>query len=158
MTGDSSVWTHVFLVLDDNTVIQAMPSGAEIVPLAGYLEPGAALFLHDWPETTPEQRQAIVAEARKLVGTPYSFADYVGLAFLGVGIRPRFIRRYVANSGRMICSQLVDEVYKRAGVHLFNDGRPSQDVTPGDIVNEYIKAMDEKKRGDLSMPEPNDVG
>jgi hypothetical protein len=34
----------------------------------------------------------------------------------------------------MICSQLVDEAYLRAGVHLFDDGRDPGDVTPGDLL------------------------
>lgn len=145
-TGDASYWTHVFLVLDDETVIQAMPSGAEIVPLKGYLEPGAALFLHDWPEVTEEQRKNLFVEARKLVGTPYGFSDYIALAFLGIGLKPKFLRKYVANNGRMICSQLVDYLFCKVGVHLFDDGRPSQDVTPGDILNRWAIAMDEKGR------------
>ncbi len=31
----------------------------------------------------------------------------------------------------MICSQLVDQSYQDAGVHLFSDGRWSGYVTPG---------------------------
>jgi hypothetical protein len=33
----------------------------------------------------------------------------------------------------MICSQLVDQCYQDAGVHLFADGRWPGDVTPADL-------------------------
>jgi hypothetical protein len=43
------------------------------------------------------------------------------------------VRDFVADEGHLICSQLVDEAYLRAGVHLFDDGRLPGDVTPGDL-------------------------
>jgi hypothetical protein len=61
----------------------------------------------------------------------------VALAALRYGLRPRWIRHRVATSGRLICSQAVDELYRRVGVHLFDDGRPSGDVTPGDLDRAY---------------------
>jgi hypothetical protein len=50
-------------------------------------------------------------------------------------MRPQWLKSYVANSRHMICSQLVDQVYFAAGVHLFDDGRIDGDVTPADLVN-----------------------
>ena len=41
----------------------------------------------------------------------------------------------------MICSQLVDEAYARAGVQLFDDGRLPGDVTPADLYG-LIAAQD----------------
>ncbi len=35
---------------------------------------------------------------------------------------------------RLICSQLVDEAYRLADIHLFNDGRLPQLVSPGDLL------------------------
>jgi hypothetical protein len=156
---DGSRYTHAFVV-----VVQAMPSGAELAPLADYVArsgPGGDVVFTDtpvqlevqrfaswvndegWPRrrevcVDPEAfernlRQAISAHARELVGTPYSFADYLALAAVRLGLPSRALRRYVAASGRMICSQLVDAVYCRSDVHLFTDGRPSMDVTPGDL-------------------------
>jgi hypothetical protein len=40
---------------------------------------------------------------------------------------------FIADSGHLICSQLVDLCYLRAGAHLFDDGRLPGDVTPGDL-------------------------
>ena len=34
----------------------------------------------------------------------------------------------------MICSQLVDQCYLEAGIHLYDDGRDPGDVTPADLA------------------------
>lgn len=141
LSGDPSQWTHAFLVLDETTVIEAQPHGARIVPLAPYLAPDAAVFLHAWPRLDANQVMRLRAEAHRLVGTPYSFLDYLSLAALALGTRPRWLQTYVAASGHMICSQLVDHLMCTVGAHLFDDGRPSQDVTPGDLCIAYVKAL-----------------
>lgn len=144
LTGDWSYWTHAFIVIDERTVLQAMPKGAELAPLEPYLAPGKAVFLHGWPELDEYQRYALPYIAEDLEGTPYGFLDYVSLALLGIGIRPKALRRRVADSGHMICSQLVDHVHLRLGAHLFTDGRPSQDVTPGDLLIRFVQAHSEQ--------------
>lgn len=153
---DGSRYTHAFVVVHGGSVVQAMPRGAELAPLAHYLDrddvrftdaPVQAALAEYRQELDPDAqdvegmveryernlRQAIAAHARELIGTPYSFADYLALAAVRLDLPSKTLRRYVASSGRMICSQLVDAVYCRSGVHLFDDGRPSQDVTPGDL-------------------------
>ena len=140
LLNDGSRYTHAFIVVDDFRAIAAQPSGARY----DYLEqcyPEAVYSTGKLP-LTDEQRVQIVAEATKLLGpppTPYSWLDYVAIGLHRFHIRLGFIERYVQDSGHMICSQLVDEVYKRAGVHLFSDGRLPQDVTPGDIANVLIE-------------------
>lgn len=130
--GDKSQWTHVFVVLHSDMVIEAQPGGAIIVPLSKYRHRPTAFAAPS--DLTQEQRDAIVAEATMLEGTPYSFADYAALVLERVGLGFGWTRKYVRNSGHMICSQLADEVYRRAGVQLFDDGRLPQDVTPGDLA------------------------
>lgn len=90
-------------------------------------------------------------------GTGYGFADILAVGALQYGLRPKLIREVVARSDRLICSQLVDKSYltarltvqylgegesfsdaldappRRYPLHLFNDGRLPQDVTPGDL-------------------------
>lgn len=128
--GDYSWWTHAFVLLDDDTIIEARPGGAQILPLSEY--DGREILWSEF-ELTPEERHRIVAEARDMEGVPYSFADYAALFVERIGFRFGIIKGYVADSGHMICSQLVDEAYKRAGLHIFRDGRLSQDVSPGDL-------------------------
>ena len=137
LLGDASRYTHAFVVVDDFRAVAAQPSGARY----DYLEQNypKAIFSTGKLPLTDGQRLLLVIEATKLLGTPYSWLDYVAIGLHRFHIRPRFIERYVTDSGHMICSQLVDEVYKRAGIQLFNDGRLPQDVTPGDIANVLIE-------------------
>lgn len=136
--GDASRYTHAFVVLDDDTVMEAMPSGARIRTLdhAETHEPIA----YSWAvELTDEQRMLIVQQARVLEGARYGFSAYLHLALSRFGIRWPWLIRYLRRNGRFICSQLVDEVYNRAGVRLFEDGRAPHDVTPGDLANLLIE-------------------
>jgi hypothetical protein len=123
-------YQHAFLVLEDDQLLEAMPGGARIRAL---IDPDIANATYsDWP-LTDDQRAAISRVGRELEGTPYSIVDYVSLTLVRLRIRPPVLKRYVANTGHMICSQLIDEVYLRAGLHMFNDGRVASDVTPGDL-------------------------
>lgn len=123
--GDGfSSYHHAFLVLEDGQILEAMPGGARIRPLAQF--DGTNAIYSDWP-LTDEQRTAICTYAHTLVGTPYSVLDYLSLALVRLGIRPPGLTKH------MICSQLIDTAYLQAGVHMFNDGRFSGDVTPADL-------------------------
>lgn len=137
LAGDSSKYTHAFIVLDDNTVLAAQPGGARIDKLTDY----ANRAIYSSIDLTDAQRQAIVVQARKLEGLPYSFLDYLAIALARFRIRPKWLTKFIADKGHMICSQLVDFCYMRAGVHLFNDGRLPQEVTPGDLL--YVLAREQ---------------
>lgn len=134
LAGDSSKFTHAYIVLDDETVLAARPGGARIDKLSDYKN--KAIYIQR--DLTPEQRAAIVSEARSLEGLPYSFLDYLAIALARLGIKPKWLRKYIADTGHMICSQLCDEVYRRVGIHLFDDERLPQEVTPGDLL--YVLA------------------
>lgn len=144
LAGDSSRYTHTYIVLDDETIIAAQPGGARIDPLSDYAN--KAIYLQR--DLTDEQRATIVGEARALEGLPYSFLDYLAIALARFGIKPKWLKKYIANTGHMICSQMCDEVYRRAGINLFNDGRLPQEVTPGDLFyvlageQDWIKIVD----------------
>jgi hypothetical protein len=99
--------------------------------------------------------------AEHMIGTPYGFGQYAAIAGLVLsggsnanpdGVLARYVSRrhpddfFERNSPvgmntpgaaplgrprRAICSQLVDEAYRAAGVQLFDDGRPPAYVTPG---------------------------
>ena len=135
VVGDPSRYQHAFLVLDDDTVVEAQPGGARITPLDRWLaNEGRKPLAFSVADLTPVQRASLVAAGRRLVGTPYSFLDYLSLALLARGTRPKWVVRRVRNSGHLICSQLVDLVYRQAGLQLFADDRDSGDVTPGDLA------------------------
>ncbi len=141
--GDWSEWTHAFVVIDRSEVFEARPGGARIVGLDAYLaykqRSGVPVFwLYGWPGPSVSQAAKLDEAARSLVGAGYSWLDYVSLAALRFGLRPRWIRHRVATSGRLICSQAVDELYRRVGIRLFDDGRSPGDVTPADLANGYL--------------------
>lgn len=132
MIGDTTKYTHAALVVDeDGTLIEAMPGGARLNNLDHYR--GQDVYYHRANYLTEEQRTLAGWHGRMAEGTPYSFADYLALGLTYFGYSPRWLRRYISNSNRMICSQLVDECFRRAGFDMFDDGRLPEDVTPGDL-------------------------
>lgn len=149
ITGDGSRWTHAFIVVDNDEVVEGMPGGARLTKLADRIDDDGGIVFSDRPVQEailghefnpfyePDLRMVICRVAREMVGTPYSFLDYVAMAFTHFGVHAGWLRRYMLSKNHMICSQLVDEAYRRVGIHMFNDGRLPMDVTPGDIANRY---------------------
>ncbi|KQX43530.1 hypothetical protein ASD97_26015 [Streptomyces sp. Root63] len=111
-------------------VVQAMPSGAELIRLEDASP--VVMWSTDLIDLTELQRCDIVIAALDLVGTPYSFLDYLSIALERLGFHSKLIRDYVQSSGHLICSQLVVLAYERAGIELFPGTFPG-DVTPGDL-------------------------
>jgi len=134
LTGDACRYTHVFVVMDDDTVLEAMPNGARFAPLDREYKTDV---VYTRLPLSPEQRTQVVVEARRLMsrkgGIPYSFTDYLALALAHWGFKPKWLRNYISKSGRMICSQLADYLLSHSGFDVFSDDRLSQDVTPGDL-------------------------
>lgn len=151
--GATAGWiTHAFIVTEvaggRTTVVEAMPSGAREVTLTGTdrIGPGFAYVRLRYqaqpgvlavpPYKAAAQNLEAAFKARDMIGIPYGFAQYAAIAGLtllgGDTANPKgMLARYVKRSPAMICSQLVDEAYRRAGVQLFDDGRPPAYVTPG---------------------------
>jgi len=152
ITGDACRFTHVFVVMDDDTVLEAMPKGARFAPLDREYKTDvvyARLPLNQ------QQRSELVNEARRLMARPggikYSFTDYLALALAHWGLKAKWLRKYIAKSGRMICSQLGDYLLSHAGFQVFKDGRLPQDVTPGDLYyGTDIRILGETDAGEHS--------
>jgi len=121
--------------------VQAMPHGAEEIELTEkHWDSRYIYVMPNYPE--PGQQYDVAREARELKGTPYSFSDYVALTVHAaqdrgyVPIEQRSsVERWVASTGHMICSQLADEAMRRAGFHVFDDGRLPQDVMPAALYD-----------------------
>ena len=131
LLGDGATpYEHAFLVLDCGDLIEAQPGGAQVRPLSEY---DGRHVLYVAPELTDAERHRICVQGRLLVGTPYSGLDYLALAAHRFHLPLPGLRTFVASTGHMICSQMVDEAYVSAGVHLFADGRWPGYSTPGSI-------------------------
>ncbi|MFJ9417119.1 hypothetical protein ACIRPT_23435 [Streptomyces sp. NPDC101227] len=126
-------YEHAFLVLPDDRLLEAEPGGARIGALGRY---GGANVLYVCPPgLTERQRTAICEAAVSYTGVPYSFLDYFAIAAHRFHLPVPGLRRYVASTRHMICSQLVDQCYQDAGVHLFADHRWPGYVTPMALYN-----------------------
>lgn len=129
-----SRYGHAGLITSEwGQTVEAAPRGAfsgyvSHYPQALVCDPIALLGVDE------ELRQVVVDDARALLGTPYSWLDYVALAALHLHLPSTWIRQRVASRKNMICSQLVDAVYQRAGIQLFA-GRLPGDVMPADLAN-----------------------
>ena len=122
-----SHWNHAFIDMGKGWCVEATMEGAKLRTMT-YKDMRLSPQALSW-----EQRLRISDAALGVLGTPYGFADILALALLRLHIRPVWLRREVARTDRLICSQLVDVVYRRAGVSLFKDGRSPENVTPGDL-------------------------
>lgn len=123
---------HAFIYIGDNMIVEAAPDGAR-----------KALLRHDYRlqtwssgiiRLTDGERAAIVASAAMLIGRGYSWLDYWAIGMHRRHIPAPGLKAYIASTKRLICSELVDQAYLDAGVHLFDDGRWSGYVVPADLA------------------------
>lgn len=156
-------YTHAFLVVDDNRVIEAEPGGAVFSPVSKYEGRDDVVF-SDLPIQLAVQdaqaswhkvgyafaldeaavaydailRRRVTNFGKSCDGIPYNYLDYFALALERFNVHIKAVQNRVEREDRMICSQLVDWAYAQCGIHLFDDGRLPQDVTPGDLEG-YIR-------------------
>lgn len=117
---------------NDGQVVEALSQGAVLNPNP---DPNGVTWSTDLVPLTDQQRADVAKYALELVGTPYGWLDVIALGALQYGVRLPYLIRRLQDRKLLFCSQLVDEAYLRAGVHLFNDGRIPQNVTPGALYN-----------------------
>lgn len=131
LNGDASLYSHALVVVDPikGHAVEAWSSGARLCSLDTY----SGLIVYSHYDLTDEQRLKISGTALSLIGTPYSFIDYLAIALHRFGFD--WLDSRVEDNSKMICSQLVDYCYRQAGIQLFEDGRMCSDVTPGDLAN-----------------------
>lgn len=123
-------YEHAVIYVGGDQIIEAEPSGAKLSSIHYH----NILWSTGWVDLTDAQRRDIAHVALGLVGTPYSFADYAAIAAHTLHLPGNgLLKRYVASSNHLICSQLVDYCYRQAGVSLFKDGRWPGYVTPASL-------------------------
>lgn len=160
LAGDDGPFTHAWMILDNNEVIEAEPGGARIRPIGEYLDHDEILVcdqpvqtklaelkaIHQETGVTEELtdatafydylegliREQFVSVAREFDKAPYGYLQYLAIGLAARGIRPAWLRKLIGNK-RVICSQLVDRVAQVIGVEFFDDKRWEGEVTPGDL-------------------------
>ena len=128
-----STVNHAFILVAPGRIIEADPHGAVEANLANY--DGMPQTWSDM-DLSPLVRAAIIDHALDHVGDPYSWVDdlCIGLADLFGWHVPTWVRTRLGRPDRLMCSQLVDQCYLDAGVHLFSDGRIPGDVSPASLL------------------------
>ena len=125
-------FVHAFIAVEGFDIVEAEPHGAVCHPY--HYDPNGVEWSTGKIALTSAQRTAIVAAAMGYVGTPYSFLDYAAIAAHRFHLWAPGLAGYVRSTRHMICSQLVDQCYRDAGVELFHDGRLPQFVVPDDLA------------------------
>lgn len=115
----------------------AYPGGARLKPVPRHQN--GWLWSTGHIPLTDRQRNLLVTAALGCRGVPYSSLDYFALAAHRLHIPAPHLRAFIESSGHMICSQLVDYCYSKAGVPLFTDNRWCGYVTPEDLANRILE-------------------
>jgi uncharacterized protein YycO len=121
-----SKFSHVAIVVDQNTVIEAWPGGVREIPCP--YAPGT-YHIKTCKQLTDEQRQEIIEHARKFKGTPYDYGRILALLIeLGFHIKNRIYER-----GKIICSVYASLAYWKGAKKSLRPDRPIYHQTPEDL-------------------------
>ena len=137
-----SEYQHAF-IYTGGMRIEAEPGGARAVTMRQFETPGQlTLWSTGRIPLTDKQRSAICVAARGCLGVGYSWLDYAAIGLHSKHLPAPGLRGYIASTHHLICSQLCDQVYADAGVHLFNDNRWPGFVTPAALAARILESPD----------------
>jgi hypothetical protein len=131
--GGFTMFDHAVIcsrVRRDGTVyiVEATPSGAH--ETEWHYDDHDHLWSTGLVRTSTKAGKAALA----YIGTRHSWLDYVAIVAHAAHLRLPALRRYVASTKHLICSQLIDAAERDAGVHLFSDRRWPGYVLPSDLA------------------------
>ena len=126
---------HAAIYVGKGMIIEAQRTGTNTAMAAKY-DADYVVWSSGLINPTDAQRLAIVKAAFGYIGTPYSWVDYAALLAKTAHMLPAapLLKRYVASTGHMICSQVVDRCYEDGGYTLFDDKRWHGYVKPSDLA------------------------
>lgn len=133
LNGDGfRLWKHAIFYAGgpQDLILEAEAGGAQLRPF--HYDPADVLWSSDNPDLnlTQGQRGHAMEVAKRYKGIGYGWEDYFALAAHRLHIPAPGLQAYIASTGHMICSQLVDQCRLDLGNHLFADNRWPGDVTP----------------------------
>lgn len=123
---------HAFIATGrGDVIVEGEPGGARLGKASEYRD---VYWLTSLTEgMTPAQLECAVSWAMFHLGTPYSYLDDAAIALVDLfGWAPGFMRRRLASTKTLMCSQLCDAALAAAGRNLFDD-RPAGAVSPSDL-------------------------
>jgi hypothetical protein len=123
---------HAFIYIGKGQIVEARPKGATLSKANKYTN-----VLWSNENLSKEERDIIANRALVLIGTPYGFFDIFFLWLKTIGVNLPFVENWISREDEMICSQLVTDCYKHAGISLSN--KPENEVTPQDL---YLRALE----------------
>ena len=125
-------YEHAMIYIGDGEIVEAEPGGAR--RRVRGIQSGDLWSTGLW-NLSSDTREMIREAAIAYIGTPYGWLDYAALAARRLHLPAPGLREFIGSTRSMICSQLADQCWADAGVHLFADGRWPGYVTPGALAN-----------------------
>jgi hypothetical protein len=119
-------FSHSGIVTSEGTIIEATADGVVEVPI--HYEHYA---IYEVLGITSEEREKVVAAARKSLGTPYDYLQNVGFGINAIRklIGLPIIANLLDLDNQVVCSALVDLSFEKAGIRLREDLEPGH-ITP----------------------------
>lgn len=119
---------HVVVAISETVCISAEPGGARYRPISDYPTLTWSHF-----GLTGDQITLIRDAAAEMDGRPYNFAIYGPLLWQRLTGRKvtGWVAQWLSRRPNENCSQLSDDIYTLAGIHLFED--IPELITPGDF-------------------------
>jgi hypothetical protein len=133
--GTMSRWNHSIVYIGNGQAVSADPTGVKINNISDY----SVVAWNRHEELTEDQREQIHKNALETVGSDYSFFTITLLVFRILGLKVFSNIKFFRDLGKKdgyICSELVSECYRKAGVPLFS--KDDSLVVPGDLAERLI--------------------
>jgi len=127
---------HAGVYAGQGMIIEGAPPATRLAPAASH--PDA--IWNTGEQLTDEQRQAIVARAHALVGTPYDYAAYIGFALEITGLRTgQQLEAVFRHDTWRVCSADVADAYGFAGIDLTAGLKVPNLVSPADLYDRIAR-------------------
>lgn len=130
---ENARWNHAAVMVNQTECVGAEPGGAKLRPVTEFADRVVSRIPY-----TPKQRTTAATFAKDRIGTPYAYADIalIAIALLTKQATPAWLQHELVDDQHWICSALADAAVTAAGIHLFNDHRPSAAVYPANLAHE----------------------